>query len=254
MLADALGQVLVAVRIAGKQAAQLRQHLERMEIVDRLEPGHLHLGKLQHPRLPAHPQHPRDLAQGRVLVGDVAQAEGHGHQVEAGIRERQLLGVALHVFQAGHQAAVGHPVAADREHAGVDVAQHDAPVLANPRLEQGGDVAGASRQVQHPVARLDLAGGHEIALPGPMDAQAHQVVHQVVLAGDRGEHLAHQLLLVRGRDVAEAEVGGARFVGRWGFGGLVHGAIMALPRDQAAAGFTSRSIRLAFSSSATRRS
>src|SRR6185437_1408152 len=33
MLADRLGQVLVAVGITGEQAAQLRQHLERVEVV-----------------------------------------------------------------------------------------------------------------------------------------------------------------------------------------------------------------------------
>src|SRR5690606_3180293 len=42
MLADALGQVLVAGRIAGEQAAELRQDLERVEVVDRLEPLRAH--------------------------------------------------------------------------------------------------------------------------------------------------------------------------------------------------------------------
>ena len=57
----------------------------------------------------------------------------------------------------------------------------------------------------------------EVALPHPVDAERHQVVHQVVLAGDRREHLADQLLLVAGRHFAEAEMGGA---------GLVVGSLM----------------------------
>src|SRR5690606_16965024 len=46
MLADRLGQVAVAVGIAGEQPAQARQHLERVEVVERLEPVGADLGEL----------------------------------------------------------------------------------------------------------------------------------------------------------------------------------------------------------------
>src|SRR5690606_8740240 len=42
MLPDRLGQIAVAVLVAGEQPAQPRQHLERMEIVERPEPVGLH--------------------------------------------------------------------------------------------------------------------------------------------------------------------------------------------------------------------
>src|SRR5690242_9116966 len=48
-----------------------------------------------------------------------------------------------------------------------------------------------------------------MALPQSMDAERHQVVHQVVAARDRGEYLADELLLLGDRYVAETEVGGA---------------------------------------------
>src|SRR5207342_1617236 len=82
-----------------------------------------------------------------------------------------------------------------------------------------GDVAGAAGQVQHAIARRNLCGTDEVALPGTMDAERHQVVHQVVLAGHRREHLADELLLLAGGDFAEAEMGGAARIA-----GFVHAA------------------------------
>ncbi|KAG1387142.1 hypothetical protein G6F59_016539 [Rhizopus arrhizus] len=129
-----------------------------MEVVDRLEPVGGDFGELQHAGLATHLQHAIHLAQAGVLVGHVAQAEGDGDQIEAVVRERQGLGVALHVVQAEHQAAVGQAVTADRQHAGVDVAQHHRAFGAHALLQQGGDVAGATGQVEHAVARLHLRG------------------------------------------------------------------------------------------------
>src|SRR5207342_2128973 len=96
MPTDRLGQVAIAVGVtAGEQLAQVGQDVERMEVVQRLEPVRLDLRELQHPRLSTDLEHAQHLAQGRVLVGDVAQAEGDGHQVETVVGERQCLGVAL---------------------------------------------------------------------------------------------------------------------------------------------------------------
>src|SRR5690606_41085147 len=78
---------------------------------------------------------------------------------------------------------------------------------------QGGAIAGAAGEIEHPAAARDLRGANEIALPDPMDAQAHQVVHQVVVAGHRGDPLAHQPALVGHGHLAVAEMGGAWLVG-----------------------------------------
>ena len=91
------------------------------------------------------------------------------------------------------------------------------------RAQQRGDIAGTTGQVQHPVARAHLRGRGEVALPHPVDAQAHQVVHEVVAARHGRKHLADQLLLFPHRDVAEAEMGGTGIVG------CAHGAIIAPP-------------------------
>src|SRR5690606_27949780 len=90
----------------------------------------------------------------------------------------------------------------------VDVADDDLAGRADARLQQGGDVAGAAGKVEHSIAALHATGADEIAFPQAMDAERHQVVHQVVAAGYRAEHAADQLLLVADGHVAEAEVGG----------------------------------------------
>src|SRR3546814_6072094 len=70
-----------------------------------------------------------------------------------------------------------------------------------------GDIAGAAGDIQH----ADRAGGAEPVdhggFPQPVDAARHQVVHQVVAAGDRFEDAADQPHLVAYRHAAEAEMG-----------------------------------------------
>ena len=85
VLADRLGEVLVAAGVAGEQLAQRGQHLERVEVVDRLEPVGGDLRELQHPRLPPTFSTRSVSRSAAVLVGDVAQSERDRDQVEAGV-------------------------------------------------------------------------------------------------------------------------------------------------------------------------
>src|SRR6185437_14073411 len=96
---------------------------------------------------------------------------------------------------------------------------HHLAFVAEYRHEQRGDIAGTAGKIQHAVTATHATGGHEMPLPQAMRAERHQVVHQVVVARDRGEHLADQLLLVADRHVAKAEMRGGF---RRGFRLLVH--------------------------------
>ena len=81
-------------------------------------------------------------------------------------------------------------------------------LLADFPAHQRSDVAGASGQVQHSVAQPDAAVGHEVALPGAVDAERHQVVHQVVISGHRREYIVYEPGLFRYRNVPVAEMSG----------------------------------------------
>ena len=204
--ADGLGQVAVAVRIAGDQRPDARQHLEGVPVV-RLAQRLGHLRELQHQQPAAGTQHAVHLGQRLVLVGHVAQAEGHADQVEGAVLVGQRLGVAEVGGQ--HQALVDQALAAGAQHRLVDVGVHDHAALADLLGEQPRHVAGAAGDVQHAVARLEVGHGQRVALPGAVQAHRHQVVHDVVARSDRVEHAAHAPSLGGLVDGLEAEMGGA---------------------------------------------
>src|SRR6185437_7708074 len=99
--------------------------------------------------------------------------------------------------------------------------------VAHARQQQRGDVAGAAGEVQYAIAFADTRRCNEVPLPQTMDAERHQVVHHVVLAGDGREHLADQLLLFGDRHFAIAEVGG-----RAGSVRFAHPSMVAQGREQ----------------------
>ena len=206
MHADRFGQVAVAVGIAGHQLAHVRQDVEAVPVVgffQRLG----HLGKLQHQQLSTGLEHPAHLGQGHILVGHVAQAEGHADQVEMVVREREFFGVA---HQRGQRKAmVEQAVAAGAEHGLVDVGVHHA--AAGPHLsgKGHGQIARAASDVEHLIALFEVGHLHGIRFPDAVQPHRHQVVHDVVFGCDRVEHATHVFGLVFFIDRLEAEVGGA---------------------------------------------
>ena len=74
-----------------------------------------------------------------------------------------------------------------------------------------GDVAGAAGDIEQGEGSPSLFGGLTAVtsdvLPGAMQPARHQVVHQVVAARDRMEHVVDQPLLVGKRHLPEAEMG-----------------------------------------------
>src|SRR5436190_5393133 len=75
-----------------------------------------------------------------------------------------------------------------------------------------GDVAGAASHVEDALAGSWLHLGDEAVLPEPVHAARHEVVHQVIIARDRGEDPADAARLFLGADQLVTEID------------LVHGA------------------------------
>ena len=94
------------------------------------------------------------------------------------------------------------PLPADVEHRGIDVRHRH---LSPRRGEAEGDVAGAAGHVEDLLAAAGLHPPHEHVLPVTVEAARHEVVHQVVAAGDIGEDAADPLRLLLGADILEAE-------------------------------------------------
>src|SRR5690606_16642969 len=112
------------------------------------------------------------------------------------------------------QAAIDQAVTTGTQHRAVDVADRDRTRRADPWCEQRGDVARAPREVENAVTRAHAAGGDEMALPQAMHAERHEVVHDVVLARDRGEDFIHEPGFFRFRHFAITEMRVRRFVHR----------------------------------------
>jgi hypothetical protein len=120
--------------------------------------------------------------------------------------ERQLFRVALQ--RRGGNAGIDQAVAADSEHGGIDVGQDDLAGISDLSGEQAGQVAATAGDVQHPVALGDAADLDGETLPSSVHAERHDVIHQVVFAGDGVKDCADLLRLLRFADGLKAEMGG----------------------------------------------
>ena len=107
------------------------------------------------------------------------------------------------------------------EHGGVDVREHDEPALAHLLRHAGREIAGAAGHVQRFLTGPQVRELQRELLPQPVHAAGHEVVHQVVVAGDGVEHAAHAPGFFVPRDALVAEVG-ARVGPRTGALGVGH--------------------------------
>ena len=146
--------------------------------------------------------------EGARLVGDVPEPERDGHAVERVVGERQRLGVALGVVDVADDARVDQTLAPGAEHRRVDVGEQHLPAAADAARELPGQIPRAARDVEDALPRAHARLLDREPLPDPVDAERHQVVHDVVARRDRVEHLADQRGLLAGADGAIAEVRG----------------------------------------------
>ncbi len=109
-------EVPIGFGVAGDGAAERRNHLEREQIVEPVEPGHVDGGKFQAQKPAAGPQHPKGFAQGKIDPRHVADAERDGVGIEGAVGKGELLGVALDERDAIVEMPRRCALAADREH------------------------------------------------------------------------------------------------------------------------------------------
>src|SRR6266852_4246435 len=168
--ADAFDEILVSVAIADDECADARQDLEGVEVVEPGENRQDDVTEFQAEEASARLEDAARLGEGGIDMGDVAQAEGDGIGVDAGIGDRQPLGVAAQPVDAVQYAAIDGAVAADVQHGLGDVADDDPARTAAALDDAEGDVAGAAGDVEDGLAGARVEAIDEIALPQPVDA------------------------------------------------------------------------------------
>ena len=94
------------------------------------------------------------------------------------------------------------------DHGGIDVGQDDEALPAGTGGHQPGQVAGTAGEIQHLLAGPDRGHVDSDTFPDAVDTERHDIVHEVVAAGDGVEHLAHTADLLLLRDLLEAEMCG----------------------------------------------
>ena len=77
--------------------------------------------------------------QGACLVGHVAQAKAYRDAIKMAVRKRQAFGVTLHRRQ--EQAAIDQAIAADAQHACVDIGQPDFAICTHLTRQASGEIA-----------------------------------------------------------------------------------------------------------------
>jgi len=79
------------------------------------------------------------------------------------------------------------------------------PAFDGPKRHVAGTAGDVEQRERPGFWRIER--GDQRILPGPMQAERHEIVHQVVARRDAVEHVVDQRLLVRKRHLARAEMG-----------------------------------------------
>ena len=102
-IGGSIHQIAIGFRVADHGAADRRNNVERIEIVEPVEAGQGDGGKLQANEPAAGPQHAKRLRQRLLDPRHVADAECHRRGIEAAVTKRRRFGVG---FGEGEESAV----------------------------------------------------------------------------------------------------------------------------------------------------
>src|SRR5262249_14084610 len=172
---------------AGDSLADARDQLEGIELVECVETRQVDRGKFKAKESAADPQNTVGLFQCTLDARHVADAERDSHAVEAAFGIGEFLGVALLEGNDAVEPPLRSTLVANLEHVGVDVANRGARAgAARVRYPKShvACTAGEIEQRKRPVVLWRVYCRYQCVLPGTVQPARHQVVHEVVTAGD----------------------------------------------------------------------
>jgi hypothetical protein len=213
-------EVAVGAFVAGDEAAETGQDGLEVDVVEGAGEA-LGLVALEDAELAAGAQDAKDLGEAFVVVGEVAEAEGGGDEVDGGVGYGEVEGVG---FDGGYVVRAEF-LDAESEHLVGEVYGEDGGGSGGGGAvfeERHGHVAGAAAEIEGDGFGVLEDGAEEAGGAGPpgvIDAGGEEVVGAVVGGGDGVEHL----LDVRCGVLLGGDAGGAGSGGAFVFGFEIDG-------------------------------
>src|SRR5260221_516902 len=106
----------------------------------------------------------------------------------------------------GQYARIEQAIAAALQHLAVHIGGPDFTLGPDAARERGSKIAAAGSDIEQPLAAARPRHCDRKSLPIAVQAERHEVVHQVVALGHAVEHLADTLRLFFLGDLAESEI------------------------------------------------
>ena len=208
-----LDEIAVGRAVASDDLPERRNGGERIGVVNAVQHREIDARKFEAEKPSTASQHPMRLSERSLDARHVADAEGDGVGVEPPIRQRQSLRIGFDKRHPIIEAASSRALRSDAQHIGVDVGDRHRGLRAARARDPECDVSRATCDVEMgegPRGR-GMRLCDENVLPHAVQAERHQVVHQIVSIRDPVEHAVHQALLFIQRYDAFAEM---RLIGR----------------------------------------
>ncbi len=119
---NAFDEVRVGLRSTGCELAKLRDHIERVEVVDGIQDRYVNVAELKAQKPATGFQDTPGFSQCAINVRYVADTKRDCVGIERAVSERKLLGVTLHNVDAITEVCGADFTAANFEHLGTDIA------------------------------------------------------------------------------------------------------------------------------------
>ena len=137
-------------------------------------------------------------------MGHVAKAEGQGDAVKLIVGKWQGLAVTDHGVKV--LAMIKHAIAATAEHLGIDVAHDDPTSLSDLGRHGQCQITRTTGNVEDLVALSQVGLGNGEGLPESVKPGRHDVIHDVIVVGDRVKNPANVPRLFLLRDLLKAKM------------------------------------------------